>query len=144
VQYPVHHNDPVAIACRFIHAEAGEPIGIAQIAAAAHLSERGLQHAFRATLGTTPLTYLRRVRLARAHDDLVTEATRRQTGRTTTTVNEIARLWHFTHPSRFAALYLARYGAYPAQTMRDPGPDQAGPTPTPTMRGRGSDDQRMA
>lgn len=113
----VHPTDPVLMACQFIRSEAREPIGLAQIAAAAHLSERGLQHAFRKRLGTTPLAYLRAIRLARAHDELVTESEQRESGRRTT-VNEIARRWHFAHPSRFSAIYLARYGRYPADTLR--------------------------
>jgi len=113
----VHPTDPVLMACQFMRAEAREPIGLAQIAAAAHLSERGLQHAFKKRLNTTPLGYLRGVRLTRAHDELVAEAAVRDPGRRIT-VNEIARRWHFAHPSRFAALYLGRYGRYPADTLR--------------------------
>lgn len=130
----VHPTDPVLIACQFIRAEAREPIGLAQIAAAAHLSERGLQHAFKKRLGTTPLGYLRGVRLSRAHDELVAEAADRAPGRRTT-VNEIARHWHFAHPSRFAALYFERYARYPADTLRgravapsaEPGVSSTGP-----------------
>jgi AraC-like DNA-binding protein len=113
----IRSTDPVLLACQFIRANAREGIGLREIAGAAHLSERGLQHAFKRQLGTSPLSYLRATRLARAHDDLARQATANPAGRTTT-VNEIARRWQFAHPSRFAALYFATYGRYPADTLK--------------------------
>lgn len=107
------HTDPVHLACQFMHANAHVDIGLSEIAQAARLSSRGLQHAFKRQLGMSPLAYLRTVRLARAHEEL------RARGRgEKVTVNEIARRWHFTHLSRFAAHYQEKYGRYPAETLR--------------------------
>ena len=107
-------RDPVRLACRFIEANAHLDIALDDIARAASLSSRGLQHAFKKQLGTSPLGYLRQVRLTRAHDELLSTTPGRRM-----TVNEIARHWHFSHHSRFAALYLATYGHYPAETLRE-------------------------
>ncbi|WPO86419.1 helix-turn-helix transcriptional regulator [Herbiconiux sp. KACC 21604] len=109
------HSLPVALACRYIHANAHRDIGLDDITQAARLSPRGLQYAFRKQLGVTPLGYLREVRLARAHDDLLAEGSAPERH---ATVNEIARRWFFTHPSRFAATYFAAYGVYPNDELR--------------------------
>ena len=111
-------RDPVRLACQFMRAHAHLDIGLDDIARAASLSNRGLQHAFKRQLDTTPLAYLRAVRLTRAHDELLATPPGPRM-----TVNEIARRWHFSHHSRFAALYRETYGHYPAEAMR--------PTATP-------------
>ncbi len=109
------HSFPVALACRYIHANAHLDIGLDDITEAARLSPRGLQDAFRKQWGVTPLGYLREVRLARAHDDLLAEGSSPERR---ATVNEIARRWFFTHPSRFAATYFEAYGVYPNDELR--------------------------
>ncbi|GAB7045219.1 hypothetical protein JCM9534A_03450 [Catenuloplanes indicus JCM 9534] len=82
-------------------------------AAAAGVSVRALQAGFRRHMDTTPLGYLRRVRLERAHRDL--QAADPTTG---ATVTVIARGWGFTDLSRFAADYHAAFGRLPRQTLR--------------------------
>jgi AraC-like DNA-binding protein len=57
-------------ALEFTDEHAGEPISLNEIAAAAQLSPRGLQAAFRRHLDTTPLVHLRSVRMERARRDL--------------------------------------------------------------------------
>jgi AraC-like DNA-binding protein len=99
-------------AVAFIDDHAAEPIGVADIAIAARLGPRTLQDAFRRHLDTTPMTYLRRVRLERAHLDL--QATDPTTG---TTVADIATRWGFAHHGRFAAQYRSRYGYPPSSTL---------------------------
>jgi len=99
-------------AVAFIDAYAADPIGLTEIAAAAQLSPRALQAAFRRHLDTTPLGHLRSVRLARAHADLL--AARRGDGKT---VTEIANRWGFSQLSRFARDYKARYGQSPRETL---------------------------
>ena len=61
---------PLRRALSFIDEHAGDPITLDEIAAAAKLSPRGVQAAFRRHLDTTPLSYLRGVRMERAHRDL--------------------------------------------------------------------------
>ncbi|WP_308405175.1 helix-turn-helix transcriptional regulator [Streptomyces sp. B93] len=91
---------------------ADQPLTVAEIAAAAHVTVRALQYAFRRHLGTTPLAYLRRTRLAHAHRDL--QAADPLGG---ATVADIAARWGFAHPGRFAALYRDAYGTSPSHTL---------------------------
>ena len=100
-------------ALAYIEENAGTDIGIDDVAAAARIGVRGLQHAFRRHRGRTPLEELRRVRLARAHADLL--AGDPAGGES---VAAVAARWGFTHPGRFAAHYHAEYGCSPAQTLR--------------------------
>ncbi|WP_344124778.1 helix-turn-helix transcriptional regulator [Kocuria aegyptia] len=100
-------------AVAFIDAHLGEPIGLAEIAAAARMSPRGLQAAFQRERGTTPLGYLRSARLEAAHAELV--AADPATG---VSVAVIAARWGFAHAGRFAAAYRDRYGRAPSATLR--------------------------
>lgn len=112
-----HDPDPapgaVARAVAFIDAHRGQDITVAQIAAAARMSPRGLQAAFRRELDTTPVAYLRATRLEAAHRDLL--AADPTSG---ATVAAIADRWRLHHRGRFAAAYRDRYGQDPATTLR--------------------------
>jgi AraC-like DNA-binding protein len=99
-------------AVAFIDEHAGEPIGVTEIAAAVRVGARTLQDAFRRHLDTTPMTYLRRTRLERAHVQLCT--TDPGAG---ATVAAIASRWGFAHPGRFAASYRDTYGRSPSETL---------------------------
>jgi transcriptional regulator GlxA family with amidase domain len=70
-----------------------------------------LQAGFQLYVGMSPTTYLRQVRLDRAHDQL------RQADPDQTTVAAVAHRWGFTHLGRFAGSYRARYGVSPSQTL---------------------------
>ncbi|MFF4615194.1 AraC family transcriptional regulator [Nonomuraea jabiensis] len=98
----------------FCEEHAAEPITLRDIATAARVSVRTLQSGFREHLQTTPMAYLRNVRLARAHADLLHIAA---TGGQTT-VTEVALRWGFTHLSRFASFYRQTYGHAPSVTRR--------------------------
>ncbi|MFC4947258.1 AraC family transcriptional regulator [Pseudonocardia sp. GCM10023141] len=100
-------------ATAFVDDHAGDPIGLAEIAAAARVGPRSLQDAFRRHLETTPMSYVREVRLARAHRDLVTADPT-----TGATVADIATRWGFAHHGRFAALYRERYGRSPIKDLQ--------------------------
>ena len=99
-------------AVSFIHRHAAGDIGINDIAAAVHLTPRAVQYLFRRQLGTTPTEYMRRVRLSRAHQELIAGAP------SSTTVTEIARRWGFAHTGRFAVLYRQTYGQSPHTALR--------------------------
>ena len=100
-------------AVAYIDAHAAESITLDDIATAAGLSPRALQAGFRRHLDTTPLGYLRRVRLEHAHRDLQTaDAT------SGASVAGIARRWGFPDHSRFTAAYRSTYGHLPSQTLR--------------------------
>lgn len=97
----------------FMDENAARTISIEEIAAAAYVSVRGLQYAFRRQLGVTPLTYLRGVRLDAAHAEL------RASDPATTTVREIALRWGFAHLGRFSAVYSETYGELPSRTLHE-------------------------
>ncbi|ATA29301.1 hypothetical protein MLM_3259 [Mycobacterium lepraemurium] len=96
----------------FIHRHAAEDIGINDVAASVHLTPRAVQYLFRRQLDTTPTEYMRRVRLSRAHQELVAATT------ASSTVTEIAQRWGFAHTGRFAVLYRQTYGQSPHTTLR--------------------------
>ena len=87
-------------------------IALADIAQAIHVTPRAVQYMFRKHLDTTPLQYLRRVRLHRARQDLIAA------DRMHDTVTAIAARWGFMHSGRFAVLYRETYGESPHTTLR--------------------------
>ncbi|MEJ2863789.1 helix-turn-helix transcriptional regulator [Actinomycetospora flava] len=100
-------------ALAFIDEHAGEDIGVEDIAAASGVGARGLQQVFRRHRDTTPLAYLRRARMSRAHGDLVAaDPTRGDT------VGAIAARWAFTNPGRFSVEYRRIHGCSPSETLR--------------------------
>jgi AraC-like DNA-binding protein len=99
-------------AIAFIEQHPHSDISVADIAAAANVSIRAVQFAFRRQLDTTPMAYLRTVRLDRAHHDLL--ATHPSHG---ATVTDIAARWGFYSNSRFAARYRGAYGVTPRHTL---------------------------
>ncbi|MEU8895676.1 helix-turn-helix transcriptional regulator [Nocardia sp. NPDC048505] len=96
----------------YLQANPARPITIAELATHAGTSVRALQNAFRSQHDTTPLEYLRRVRLDRARTDL--RAAEPSDGYT---VAVIAARWGFTHPGRFAQLYKETYGVSPKHEL---------------------------
>jgi AraC-like DNA-binding protein len=105
--------EPVRRAVAYIHHHADTPLVLADLSAEAGLSPRALQAAFRRHLDTTPLGYLRRIRLEYAHRQLLQAEP--GDGQTVAT---IAAHWGFTQLGRFAQEHRARYGTNPAQTLR--------------------------
>ncbi|MFI1800861.1 AraC family transcriptional regulator [Streptomyces sp. NPDC020379] len=89
-----------------------EPLTLADLARAGRVSPRALQEAFRRHVDTTPLGYLREIRLGRAHADLLAG---RGSG---VTVAEVAYRWGFGNLGRFAAVYRERFGVAPSRTLR--------------------------
>ncbi|WP_185899415.1 AraC family transcriptional regulator [Streptomyces sp. WAC07061] len=94
---------------------AHEPISPADMAQAAGISVQSLREGFRRHLDTTPLAYLRGVRLMRVRRDLVAVAEGRATGN----VTGVALRWGFTHLGRFTGYYREAYGEAPSQTLRN-------------------------
>ncbi|MEU2060373.1 helix-turn-helix transcriptional regulator [Streptomyces sp. NPDC013455] len=109
-----HDAHPAVLrrALAYIDDHADQPVTVADIAAAAHVTVRALQYAFRRHLDTTPLGQLRRVRLAHAHHDLL--AADPGSG---VTVTQIAARWGFHHAGRFASLYRGTYRRAPHETL---------------------------
>lgn len=108
------HPDALRRALSYIDSHLRDDISVADIAAAAYVTVRALQLAFRRHLDTTPTAYLRRLRLSGAHDQL-----RRSTPGDGRSVASIARDWGFAHPGRFAGAYRRAYGRAPHATLND-------------------------
>jgi AraC-like DNA-binding protein len=99
-------------AIAFIDENAHASISLDDIAAAIHVTPRAVQYMFSRHLETTPLTYLRRVRLHHAHRDLAAADP------VTDTVTAIAARWGWAHPGRFSVVYKSIYGQSPSSTLR--------------------------
>ncbi|MDR6906577.1 AraC-like DNA-binding protein [Agromyces sp. 3263] len=98
-------------AIEYMHAHAGEPITITDVASAVFISTRGLHFAFTRELGESPAQVLRRIRLEGARSDL------RAAG-ADATVAKVARAWGFAHHQRFADSYRRAFGERPSETLR--------------------------
>ncbi|WP_181138727.1 AraC family transcriptional regulator [Streptomyces sp. Ru73] len=102
---------PVKRAVDAMQADPAHPFTVRELARLAGVGPRSLQAGFKQHLETTPMAYLRRLRLERAHADLVRFGP-------AVSVTEVAGRWGFTHLGRFAAAYQSRYGRLPSQAHR--------------------------
>jgi AraC-like DNA-binding protein len=85
-----------------------EQLTVTDLAAAAGVSSRRLQEAFGTHLGTTPMAYLRDVRL---------DEVRRRLREGREGVTEAALACGFSHLGRFSAAYRDRFGELPSETL---------------------------
>ncbi|QSR28494.1 AraC family transcriptional regulator [Nocardioides aromaticivorans] len=113
------HPAALRRAVAFIEDNADLDITPAQVAGWAHVSVRSLQLAFRRHLDTTPMAYLREVRMARVRRELVE-------GDGSVGVAEIATRWGFLHQGHFGQAYRRAYGETPGATLRGEGPAPSG------------------
>lgn len=95
----------------FIRMHAGDPLRLADIAAAVGLPSRTLLDSFRRFRDTSPMRYLRQVRLQQARDNLRAAAPGM-------TVSQIALDCGFAHLGRFAQAYMEAFGETPSQTLK--------------------------
>ncbi|WP_320779036.1 helix-turn-helix domain-containing protein [Streptomyces sp. CRN 30] len=112
---PLPGREPATVrrALSYMEAHAARPLTVGDLAGAVGISVRALQQAFARHRGTTPMSELRRVRLAHAHRELrAADPTRGAT------VAEIAHRWGFGRADRFAAAYRRVYGVPPSRTLR--------------------------
>ena len=106
----------------YLDANAAMPLTVADVAAAARVTARAVQLAFRRNLDMTPTEYLRSVRLDRARADLAA-------GGPGVTVAGVAARWGYASPRRFAARYRERFGELPSATLGPPGERTRTPPP---------------
>ncbi|WP_146236735.1 AraC family transcriptional regulator [Curtobacterium sp. MCBD17_030] len=99
-------------ALTYIQEHAHGVVTLADIAAAAGMSPRGLQQSFNRSVGVSPLAHLRNVRLDAVHEAL------RSADPSTAAVAEVARDWGFAHLGRFSGAYRERFGELPSVTLR--------------------------
>jgi AraC-like DNA-binding protein len=101
----------LARALGWLRSHLSEPIDLERLAAVAGVRPRTLETHFRNFLGTTPLGWVRRMRLAHARRDL-------ERAREGARVTDIALASGFTQLGRFAANYRAVFGEAPSMTLR--------------------------
>jgi AraC-like DNA-binding protein len=103
-QAPEHSAATIA-ALRVIDRDAKKPeLRRADLARAANLSEAQLARVFRREMGTTPMAYLRRVRIERARGLLL---------RTELNIEEVGRTVGLPDPAHFSRLFRALQGQSP-------------------------------
>jgi len=94
-----------------LRAHAAEPLDLAQLAAAAGIGIRALQLGFQRHFGTSISDMLRDIRLSHLNAQLKRAAPDAR-------IIDIAFDLGFTHPSRMAAAYRAKFGETPSATLR--------------------------
>jgi AraC-like DNA-binding protein len=100
---------------QYIHAHAREPIAMEELVAAAGVSARSLFGGFQHFRGTTPMAHLKAVRLDLARADLAAADP------ADATVTDTAIGCGFTHMSKFARDFKARFGVTPLALLRGGG-----------------------
>jgi AraC-like DNA-binding protein len=101
----------LARALNWLRVHLSEPIDLEQLAQVAGVRPRTLQSRFKMFLGTTPLGLARRMRLARARQDLLHAGPQ-------SSVTNIALASGFSQLGRFAVEYRKAFGEPPSRTMR--------------------------
>lgn len=96
---------------KFIQANVQETIVIEDIVEASGVPRRTLYDGFKRFRDTSPMNYLRTVRMEGAHQDLVDTACGEN-------ITHIAMKWGFSHLGRFSIEYKKRYGYSPSQTAK--------------------------
>lgn len=113
----LHHGMPtvaprhVKLAEEYIHANLLEPITIEDLAMASGVSVRSLFAGFKQFRGTSPMKYLRHVRLKQARTDL-------ENANPEATVTNVAMKWGFYQLGRFAVEYRKTFGELPSETIK--------------------------
>ena len=96
---------------RYIEDHAHEPITIVDMAEHAGVSSRSLFAGFRRYRDTSPMLYLKEIRLRRVNEELL----RRNSGNETVTA--VAFRWGFNHLGHFTTDYKRRFGESPSATL---------------------------
>lgn len=113
-RYDVAHLHVVRRAREVALDRIGEPLQVRDLCEATGACRRSLQNSFLAVLDTTPLQYLRALRLDGARRRLLT-------GEAGLTVTQVAEEWGFWHLSRFGQDYRRTFGELPSETLRRAG-----------------------
>jgi AraC-like DNA-binding protein len=98
----------------YIREHAGEPIATDDLVAVGGVSARSIYHGFRRFRATTPMGYLKAVRLDRARAALAKGGPAVRTS-----VTEAATAAGYTNLSQFSRDYKARFRESPSQTLAD-------------------------
>ena len=96
-------------ACEVMLGSADEPLSMLEVCRRAGTSRRNLNYCFQDVLGTSPLKYLRAVRL---------NGVRRELLSTSPTVIDAAARWGFWHLGQFSHDYKQQFGELPSATLK--------------------------
>lgn len=98
-------------ACELMMGHADEPMSILEVCSHVGASRRKLNYCFQDVLGTTPIKYLRTLRLNSVRRSL-------RQACPGTTVQDVASHWGFWHLSQFAQDYKKLFGELPSTTIK--------------------------
>lgn len=98
-------------AIAFMQANLPSPLTVELVAAEVNVSPRTLQQGFKQFRDTTPMAYLKELRMQAAHREL-------EWAPPGVSVSDIGRRWGFVHLGRFAAEYRERFGKAPSGTLK--------------------------
>ncbi len=96
-------------ACELMLGQADEPLSMLEVCRRVGASRRKLNSCFQEALGTSPIKYLRAVRLNGVRRDLRAGAN---------SVLEAAARWGFWHLGQFSQDYKRQFGELPSQTLK--------------------------
>ena len=85
---------------------------VVDVCLALQISQRTLEYSFQALLQTTPVAYVRYLRLNQARRQLLNACKKSES------VTAIAMHWHFMHLGKFAKDYYQMFGESPSATLR--------------------------
>lgn len=100
-------------ACELMLGHTDEPLSILEVCSHLGTSRRKLNYSFQDVLGTTPVKYLRALRLNGVRRGLRDAAKG-------VTVQDVAAHWGFWHLGQFAQDYKRLFGELPSTTLRHP------------------------
>jgi AraC-like DNA-binding protein len=109
---PAAGQRPVAHAVDLLRANPERAWTVSELANEVTVSVRSLQEGFRRSIDSTPMAYLRELRLEQIHDEL----SHAEPG--SVAVSSVAARWGITHLGRFAANYQRRFSEKPSETVR--------------------------
>ncbi len=96
----------------YINEHCAEPITLTQLVDMSGVSGRTLLEGFKRHKGTSPMKYLKSVRMERVHLDL------KGSDMANRNVTEIALAWGFTQLGKFSVEYKQKFGESPSDTLK--------------------------
>ena len=96
----------------YIHENADSEITLLDLERAAGVSSRSVQSGFKEWLGVRPMSYVKKLRLAKVRSDLLIADPE------STFIGDIAAHWGFFHLSKFAQDYRNEFGELPSETIK--------------------------
>ena len=98
-------------AVEYIMENCEQDISISDLVAVSNVSMRSLQSGFAKQFNTGPMSFLKRTRLQRAREELLSENPEE------TYIMDVATKWGFYHQSNFAKIYRQHFGELPTETL---------------------------